>query len=239
MEHPIRSAFSFFSQRYERILLLILMVQLPLLLVHFFLANYIYAVTPTFSGQFSTGDIFNAMLILLLFLFAQIPFLYFWHYEEAGEDKALRKAMLQFTIRAFHFFVFAVFLSVIVTIGFGLFFLPGLILLAMYISAPIIAVIEEKSVWKCMKESVQIFKKNHWKIVLLIMTFGIGELIISFFIQTMIMSITTSYLAIVIINLFINTIFFPLFYLMLASLTGKWRNELGLLSVENAAAENS
>ena len=135
MDHPVQAAFSFFSRRYERILLIVLFVQLPLLVAYFYIANTLYAVTPSFGSAFTAADVFNAYFMLLFFIFAQIPFIYFWHYEELGEEKPLLKAFLKSAIHAFHFSVFGAVLSAIVIVGFAFFIHPGLLLLAMYISA--------------------------------------------------------------------------------------------------------
>src|SRR5690606_430513 len=104
----------------------------------------------------------------------------------------------------------------LITIGFGLFILPGIVLLAIFSMAPIIAVMENQSVWSSLKESTRIFKAQHWKIVLLIAVFGFAEMIGAYVLQLMVMGITTSFLAIVVCHVFLNTIFLPLFYLILA-----------------------
>ncbi|MDZ5713677.1 hypothetical protein [Jeotgalibacillus haloalkalitolerans] len=228
MDQPLKFALTFFSRTYERILLIVLFIQVPLLAAYFFIANYIYAVTPTYGSLYSAADIYNAWFMIMFFLFAQVPFLYFWHYEESGHEKPLRYAFLQTMIQSFHFFVFAVAISLLVTIGFAAFVLPGLIILGLFISAPVIAIMDQKSVWKSVRESIRLFKRNHWKIMLLMIFFSITELAVSVFAQTMIISITESFMAIVLSHLVLNTIFLPLFYLTLAVLVAKWRQELGL-----------
>ncbi|TFD99390.1 MULTISPECIES: hypothetical protein [Jeotgalibacillus] len=235
MDHPIRSAFSFFSKKYERILLIILLVQIPLLTLYFFFANYMYAVVPNFGTAFSAADIYNAYFMIILFFVAQIPFIYYWHYEESGEEKPFRLAILQSVIRVFHFFVFAVSIGALITLGLAVFVLPGLIIMAMFISAPLIAITENKSVWKSVRESIQLFKRHHWKLLLLIIAFSLIEFVLSFMVQVFILNITTSYLAVVLSHLFINTIFFPLFYLTLAFLVAKWRKDLGLYAIEESS----
>lgn len=231
MEHPIRSAFTFFGKKYERILLLILFIQLPVIAVQFFASNYILTVTPAAGSLFTIADIYNAFIIITFFLFTMMPFVYFWHYEEIGSDKPLRQAFFQFALKGFHFFVFSAFFGFILTIGFVLFILPGLILFAMLISAPVIAVIDNQSVWASVRESIRIFKAQHWKLVSLVIIFGLMELVVSSIMQLFITDITTSFLAIAICHVFLNTIFLPLFYLILSSLITKWREDLSLISI--------
>ncbi|MDN7244889.1 hypothetical protein [Planococcus shenhongbingii] len=233
MERPIRSALTFFGQKYERILLLVLFIQLPIILIQFFASNYILAATPAFGSLFTIADVYNAYIVFTLFLFALVPFVYFWHYEEMGQEQPLRLAFFQFALKGFHFFLFSTVAGALIIIGFSLFVVPGVILLGIFSMTPIIAVIEGQSVWASIKESVRIFKTQHWKIILLIAVFGFAELIGSYVLQLVILDITTSFLAIAVCHIFLNTIFLPLFYLILASFTVKWKEDLSLLTIEN------
>lgn len=233
MDTPIRSALTFFGHKYERILLLVLFIQLPIILIQFFASNYILAVTPTFGALFSIADVYNAYIVFSLFLFALMPFAAFWHYEETGKEQPLRLAFFQFALKGFHFFVFAIAAGAMITLGFILFVLPGIILLGIASMVPIIAVIEGQSVWASVRESIKIFKTQHWKIVLLIAVFGFAEMIGSYLLQLIVLDITTSFLAVAICHVFLNTIFLPLFYLILATFTAKWKEDLSLLSIES------
>lgn len=232
MDHPIRSAITFFGQKYERVLLLILFILLPVIAVQFAASNYILTATPTYGSLFTIADVYNAFIVITFFIFTMVPFVYFWHYEENGAEKPLRQAFLQFALKGFHFFVFSVVMGFIITVGFSLFVLPGAIIFGMLISAPIIAVMDNQSVWASVRESIRIFKAQHWKIVLLIAGFGFAELIGSYILQMLIVNITTSFLAIAICHVFLNTVFLPLFYLIISSLVAKWREDLSLLSID-------
>lgn len=233
MEHPIRSAFSFFGQKYERLLLLVLFIQLPIILLQFFASNYILAITPTNGAMFGFGDIYSAFIVFILFFFTLVPFVYFWHFEETGHDRPLRQAFFQFSLKGFHYFVFSVAAGLLVTIGFALFVVPGVILLAILVMAPVLAIIDNQSVWSSIRESGRIFKRQHWKIILLLVCFGFGEFIISAIVQALVLDITNSFLAIAICHIFLNTLFLPLFYLILASFVLKWKEELSLFSIDH------
>lgn len=233
MEHPIRSAFSFFGQKYERLLLLVLFIQLPIILIQFFASNYILAITPANGALFSIGDIYSAFIVFILFFFTLVPFVYFWHFEETGHDQPLRQAFFQFALKGFHFFVFSAVAGLLVTIGFALFVLPGVILLSIFVIAPVLAIIDNQSAWTSLRESARIFKRQHWKIILLIACFGFGELIFSAIVQAIVLDITSSFLAIAICHIFLNTLFLPLFYLILASFVMKWKEELSLFSIDH------
>ncbi|KIL53669.1 hypothetical protein KP77_01640 [Jeotgalibacillus alimentarius] len=232
MDQPIRSAFSFFSKKYERILLIILFVQLPLLMGYLYFANYMYLAVPPVNSVFGIADIMNGFFMISLLIFAQVPFTYFWYYEEIGKEKPARLAFLQSAIRAFHFYLFSLAAAFLITIGLALFVIPGIILMSIFLSASIIAVIDEKSVWKSIKDAFRIFKKHHWKIVLILFSFGISEFILSIVIQQFVLNITTSYLAVVLSHVFVNTVFLPLMFLTLAFCTAKWKDGLGLYELE-------
>ena len=233
MERPIRSALTFFGHKYERILLLVLFIQLPIILLQFFAANYILAATPTFGSLFTIGDIYNAYIVFTFFLFTLVPFVTFWHSEEMGAENPLRHTFFRFSLKAFHFFTFSVIAGIAITLGFMLFILPGVVLLGIFAIAPILAIMDNQSVWASVQESIRIFKVQHWKIALLIGGFGFAEIVGSYILQSIIMDITTSFLAISICHIFLNTIFLPLFYLILAAYTAKWREDMSLFAIEN------
>lgn len=233
MERPIRSALTFFGHKYERILLLVLFIQLPIILLQFISSNYILAVTPTYGTFFSIADVYNAYIVFSLFLFALMPFVAFWHYEELGTENPLRQTFFQFALKAFHFFLYSIVAGAAITLGLMLFILPGIILLGIFSIAPILAVMDNRSVWASVRESIRVFKVHHWKIVLLIAVFGFAEIVGSYILQSIVMDITTSFLAIAICHIFLNTIFLPLFYLILAAYTAKWREDMSLFAIGN------
>ncbi|MBS4210374.1 hypothetical protein [Bacillus sp. FJAT-50079] len=231
MDKPISFAFSLFTGKYEKFLLMIFIVQVPILMFHSFLTNFIYAITPSAGGLFSVADIYYSLITLFMFLYVQIPFVKFTVNENEGREKPLKNAFYIFVIQGFNLFVFITILSFVTVIGFIFYMIPGIILLSVFITAPIIALIDEKSVWKSVKESMQIFRKHHIKIILFISLFGLTELIIGTLLNYAILSITTSYAAILIAQIFLNTIFFPVFVVILTCFVLKWREGLSSLHV--------
>lgn len=235
MDKPISFAFSLFTGKYEKFLLIAFLIQVPLLIVHSFSTNYIHAITPTDGSIFSVSDIFYAYITMLLLIYAMIPFIKYTVNEFEGRESPLKNSFYTFAVQGFNIFVFSVLISLITVIGFMFFIIPGLVILSLFISAPIIAVIDEKSVWKSTKESFQIFKKHFIKIILFISLLSLVELIIGIALNFLLVSITTSYAAVVITQIFLNTIFFPVFVVILTSLVIKWREGLNSLEVKNEA----
>ncbi|VEF49209.1 Uncharacterised protein family (UPF0259) [Bacillus freudenreichii] len=235
MDKPISFAFSVFVRKYERYLLIAFLVQIPLLILHSFLTNYIYAVTPSGGSLLSVADIYYAFVTMVLLIYAMVPFIKFTANEFEGHENPLKNAFYTFAVQGFNIFAFSVLISLLTVIGFMFLIIPGLVILAAFISAPIIAVIDEKSVWKSMKESFQIFKKHSWKIILFISLLSLLELIIGIALNFLLFSITDSYAAVVISQIFLNTIFFPVFGVVLTSLVIKWREGLNSLEVKDEA----
>ncbi|MBS4179492.1 hypothetical protein [Lederbergia citrea] len=236
MDKPVSFAFSLFAGKYEKFLIIVFLVQIPFLLIHSFITNYIYAITPTFGSLFSIADIYYAFITLLLLLFVLIPFVKFTINEYQGNENSLKTAFYSFAVQGFNIFVFSVLLALAAVIGFMFFFIPGLIILAAFISAPIIALNDEKSVWKSVRESLQIFKKHFLGLIFCILLFSLLELGIGVFLNFIILSITPSYAAIMITQIFLNTIFFPIFIVVLTSLTIKWRENLSSLRLDKNKA---
>ncbi|MES1047376.1 hypothetical protein BLX88_06525 [Bacillus obstructivus] len=232
MEKPFKYAIALFTSKYEKILLLIAIIQIPLLVFHLFLTNFIYAVTPFNGTIHSAGDTYYGFLTLLLYLYAQIPFIKLTYNDYMGHEKPLKNAIYTFLVQGFNIFIFAIVLSFLTTIGFMLYILPGLILFSIFIPAPIIAVIDNKSVWKSLKETITIYKKHWLKLLLYILVFGLFELAIGIVLNQLILGITTSYAALVISQIFLNTLFYPFFIVLLTSSTIKWRENLNMLNVE-------
>lgn len=231
MERPFKFAFSLFAGRYEKFLFLISLIQIPCIIIHLLVTNYIYAITPFTGTMYSVADIYYALITILMFLYVQIPFVKYTYNEFTGHEKPLKDSFYHFLIQGFNIFVFSCVLSIVTVIGFMLLVIPGVVILSLFITAPIIAIIDNKSVWKSLKESILIFKKNWMKIISYIVVIGLLELIVGIILNYVILNITQSYAAIIITQIFLNTLFYPFFIVLLTSSTIKWRESLNLLKV--------
>ena len=77
MEKPLKFTWEIYTGKFEKIFVLMLMTTLPLLMLHSFVTNYIYAITPSGSAVYSFADIYYGLITLLLYLYAQIPYIRF------------------------------------------------------------------------------------------------------------------------------------------------------------------
>jgi hypothetical protein len=223
MDKPIRYTFSFIGERFEKILVIILCVQLPLLVLHSLITNYIYAVTPNVGTIYSVADIYYALFTILFFIYAQIPFVKYTFNELEGRDDSLRNALYTFVVKGFPIFLFACLISILSIIGFAFFIIPGIVILSVFITAPIIAIVDNKSVWKSIKEAGLLFKKKFIKIILLLFLWGIVEMMVGIILNGLVLNITSSYAAIAGVQMITNMIFYPIFLVLLTTYTLKWR----------------
>jgi hypothetical protein len=226
MEKPLKYTFSFIAERFEKLLIIVLCVQLPLLILHSIITNYIYAITPNVGTIYSVADIYYALFTILFFLYAQIPFVKYTFNELEGREDSLKNALYTFVIQGFPIFVFSCLISILIIIGFSFFVVPGIIILSLFITAPIISIIDNKSVWKSIKEARLLFKKHFIRLILLISLWGVLEMGVGIVINSFILNITSSYAALAGVQILTNMLFYPLFIVLLTTSTLKWREGL-------------
>ncbi|MEC5424934.1 hypothetical protein QGM71_15715 [Virgibacillus sp. C22-A2] len=231
MEKPFRNTWEIYTGKFEKLLLLMLGTTLPLLIVHSFVTNYMFAITPSISQTSSIADIYYGFLTVLLFIYAQVPFIRYVYNEYIGHEHSLRDSFIHFLSNGFTVFVFACIVSFLSTIGFMLFFLPGLIVLALVFPIPYLSVFDNKSVWKSFKEGIRIGKKNFFKILLVILVTGFVELFFGIYVTMQIFNITSSFSAQIITQMVLNMLFFPFVVILLTSYIIKWREAQEVLEV--------
>lgn len=236
MDKPLKNTWEIYTGQFEKILVLMLTTTLPLLLVHSFVTNYIYAITPSFSAIYSVADIYYGLITLLLYLYAQVPYIRFIYNEYRGVEHNLRSSIYHFLVNGFTVFVFACIASVISTIGFALFILPGLVLLALVFPIPYISIFDEKSIWKSWKEGFRLGKKNFFKIILVVMLAGSAEFVFGIFVTYQLFNITSLFAAQMITQMTLNLIIYPFIVMLMTSFILKWREALETLEVK--AQEN-
>lgn len=232
MEKPLKYTWEIYTGKFEKILVLMLTTTLPLLMLHSFVTNYIYAVTPSYSAVYSFADIYYGLITLLLYLYAQIPYIRFVYNDYKGVENNLRNSIYHFLVNGFTVFVFACLVSIISTIGFMLFLLPGLIFLALVFPVPYISIFDGKSVWKSFKEGFRIGKKKFFKIMFIIILAGMSELLFGIFVTYQLFNITSSFAAQIITQMTLNIIIYPFIIMLMTSCIIKWREALETLEVK-------
>ncbi|SFA91067.1 hypothetical protein SAMN04488072_103214 [Lentibacillus halodurans] len=232
MEKPLKFTWEIYTGKFEKILVLMLTTTLPLLMVHSYVTNYIYAITPNDSAIYSVADIYYGLITLLLYLYAQIPYIRFIYNEYKGVENNLRNSIYHFLVNGFTVFVFACIVSIISTVGFMFLILPGLVFLALVFPVPYISVFDGKSVWKSFKEGFRIGKKKFFKIMLIVILAGSAELLFGIFVTYQLFNVTSSFAAQIITQMTLNIIIYPFVIMMLTSYILKWREALETLEVK-------
>ncbi|MFC4558651.1 hypothetical protein ACFO3D_10565 [Virgibacillus kekensis] len=231
MIKPLKFTWEIYTGKFEKLLVIMLLTTLPLLIVHSLVTNYVYAITPNLIGVYSVADIYYGFLTLLLYLFAQIPYISFVLAEYEGNEHSLKHALYIFIINGFTIFLFSCIVSLISTIGFMLFVVPGLILLSLVFPIPYISIFDEKSVWKSFKEGFRLGKKHFFKLLLIVFISGMAELIFGIFVTAQLFNITSSYAAQIITQIVLNLLFYPFIIILLTSYMIKWREKQEVLEV--------
>lgn len=236
MDKPFGFAWNLYTKQFEKFLILMLCTTLPMLLLHSFITNFIYLVTPPEGTLFGVADIYYGLITIIFFLYAQFPYIRFVYNEYEGHDHSLRNALFQFIVNGFTVFVFACIVGLLSTIGFMLFALPGMIFLSLVFPIAYISIFEEKSIWKAYREGIRIGKKNFFKIMLLLFIGGILEMVIGLVITYSLINVTQSYAAQVITQIVLNLIFFPFLISVLTAWMIKWKDAQRSLDIEVSEA---
>lgn len=236
MKSPLRYTWEIYTRKFEKVLVLMLTTTLPLLLLHSYAVNYIYTVTPSVDPTYSFADIYYALLTILFFLFAQIPYIRFIYNEHTGHEYSLLNSIYEFLARGFTIFLFACIISLIATVGFMIFVLPGLILLAVVFPIPYISIFDEKSIWKSYREGIRLGKRNFVKIFLIIIITGLFEALVGAFVTINVFDISPSFAAQIITQMVLNLLYFPFVIMLLTSAIMKWRAQQDMLEINNEEA---
>ncbi len=96
MEKPLKYTWDVYTGKFEKILVLMLTTTLPLLMVHSFVTNYIYAITPSDLTVYSVADIYYGLITLLLYLYAQFPISVSFITNIQGVENNLRNSVYHF-----------------------------------------------------------------------------------------------------------------------------------------------
>ncbi|WP_217589276.1 hypothetical protein [Lentibacillus saliphilus] len=231
MKNPLKYTWNLYTSKFEKLFVLMLTTTLPLLFVHSFSTNYIYTITPAYDPIYSFADVYYALITILLFMYAQTPYIRFVFNEYKGFDHSLRNTFYLFLVNGFTIFVFALLGAVVTTVGFMLLVVPGLIILAFIFPVPYISMLDEKSVWKSFREGMRLGKRHFWKLFIIILITGIIEAILGIVVAAQIFNITNSFAAQILTQMTLNLLIFPFVIVYITSLMIKWRESQEVLEM--------
>ncbi|MED1865897.1 hypothetical protein P4V41_20825 [Fictibacillus nanhaiensis] len=223
---PIKEGFRFYTKNVEYLLLLSITIVLPLLILHFYLMNYIYLTTSAIFNDTTFADLVNGFFTLLFLIVGQLPFIKFVQSDLEGEEKRVKSAYLSFLKHSFSLYLFGIVYCVLVLLGFTLFIIPGLILMVFLFLTPYISVLDDKPARKSWKSAMKLAKKNFFKLGGIIALVSIVEMIIGLIALYGVSLITNNFGAATVSQILLNVIMLPLLAIMVTFCVIKWRDHL-------------
>jgi hypothetical protein len=227
MISSFKNTWTLYTKKFEGVILLSLTILFPLLLMNWFILNIVYAFV---FNEFTSAlaDFYYIFLTFIFLVLAQIPFIQFVNLYESDSEVKYKNIFFVFITNSFSFFVFAVCLSLLTSVGVMLFIIPGIIVLIFLFGAPYEAILENKSVWKSIKSSIKFAKKKFFPLLFVIIMVSLTELIIGWISMYLIYSITTSLLAQVMVQMLLNLLIFPFLAIWITYFYKDWKETLQL-----------
>jgi hypothetical protein len=224
MIQSFKDAFQLYTGKFEGVFLLSLTIVLPLLIINWLISNVVYFfVFNDFTS--ALADFYYIFLTFLIYMVAQIPFIQLVKtYSETGEYR-LKNIYYVFITTTFSVFLFSIVYSFLITIGSLLFIIPGLIMMVFFFAAPHEAILENKSVWKSLQTASTFAKKKFLPLLMIILSISLVEIIIGWISMYVIYSITTSLLAQILIQMFLNLIIFPFLSIWVTYYFISWKEQ--------------
>lgn len=224
--NPIRDSLKFYTKNVEYLLLLSITIVLPLLILHFYLMNYIYLTTNFIFSDTMFADVVNGFFTLLFLIVAQLPFIKFVQSDLEGEDKRVKSAYMSFLKHSFSLYIFGVIYCAIVLLGFTLFIIPGLIIMVLLFLTPYISILDDKPALKSWKAAMKLAKTNFFKLGGVIALVSFIEMIIGLIALYGVSLITNNFGAATVSQILLNVIMLPLLAIMVTFCVIKWREHL-------------
>jgi hypothetical protein len=221
--NPIRESLRFYTKNVEYLLLLSITIVLPLLILHFYLMNYIYLTTSLISNDNTFADLVNGFFTLLFLIVAQLPFIKFVQSDIDGEDKRIKSAYMSFLKHSFSLYLFGVIYCTVVLLGFTLFIIPGIIILILLFLTPYISILDDKPARKSWKSAIKLAKKNFFKLSGIIALVSLIEMIIGLIALYGVSLITNNFGAATVSQMLLNVIMLPLLSIVVTFYVLKWR----------------
>lgn len=231
----LKQAISIYTENFERILLLAFTILLPFLLFHGAISNYVFYLVADTPAQFY-GDFSNLYLMMIFYLFVQIPFIQLTKSDQEGEEAVVKKSYISFLKYSSSVFLFGVVFITSVLLGMVLFIIPGIIILLFFYFTPYVAVYNERSVWKSMKTAFQVAKKNVMKLICLLLVIALIEGVLSSLLMQVVSLFSLNYFVILFPQLLLNMMLLPLFVIFTSLCYDKWAKDLYSTRLQNSNA---
>jgi hypothetical protein len=213
-----------YRENVPSILLLSFTIVFPLLIFQALLTNYVYGLSSGLNDSI-LADFVNGFLTLLFLVVAQVPFIQFTLSDTNGSENPLKDTYRTFLYRGFSVYVFAFIYTAMVMAGMILFILPGMALLILLFLTPYIAVLNDLPSRTSWRIALRLGKKHFFKIAGLILLTSLLELLIEQFSLYGMMYVSTSYPVLLLSQMFLNVILFPLLVIVITNYVLEWKRK--------------
>lgn len=221
MREILYDGFIFYKKHFGKITFINVTLVFPLLALQLWISNYFYVIYEA-MGYPGIGLIYGAMFSLVTFSLIQLPFirlaLQYWK----GEIIRLSDAYKCFLENMFSVYIMSLVYVLLIGVGTLLFIVPGLLVLIVLFAFPYTVVVENKKGWSGWKCTMEVGKKYFFKIMMLIVIFGLGQWMVELVFLTASLWFTDRFIIVALIQMGLSMIFLPLFVFIFTSLYLEW-----------------
>jgi hypothetical protein len=221
----IKESIKLYTQKIESILLLSFTVILPFLLLHSLASNAAYISYGSTPYSFM-ADLLNLFMMLLFYMVIQIPFIQLVLTEMEGTERPLRQIYGVFLEYGFSLFLFGAVYAFLVLLGMSFFVIPGILAAIFLFLTPYITIFSKRTPRFSWKVSIRLGKKHFLKIFMIILLSSLFEWCVTVLLFNVILTVTTSYLAILLTQILLNMLILPFVVIVTTLLVRTWHEEL-------------
>lgn len=220
MSH-FKEALLLMKERFLTILALGAIIITPIYLFNQVFVNYLYRYYGSMD-LFFIADFFHVILILTGLSVAQIPFIELAYRDVMGEDIRFKDGIRSFMEHVFPVYVMGLIYAVLSAVGGLLLILPGILIAIWFFLFPYVAVIEHQHWWKGYKWAFVTGKKYFFKLLLVILLYGLFEMIVGTVANVVTLFLTERLLVVTLIQLVLSYVFVPLFTFLITYFYIDW-----------------
>lgn len=220
MNH-IRDAFRLMKHRFWTVLMLGLLLITPVFFFNLIFTNYFFRYYGALDLLF-IAHFFRAFLVLLGLSVSQIPFIELAFRDVMGEDIRFKDGIRSILEHVFPVYIMGILYAFLSTFGGLLFIIPGILISVWLFLFPYAAVIEKEHWWKGFKRAFVTGKAHFFQLFLILLLFGVIEMIVGFAAQIGTLLLTNRFIVIALVQWGLNLLYVPLFTFVITYFYIEW-----------------
>lgn len=205
----------------KKIILLGFTIIIPLQVLFTFFTNLIALPFSIFEIRLWETMV-QLFFTVITFSLIQLPFISLFQLDIQDEEYRVGHIYGLSLQKGFMIYLLSIICAVIILAGAILFIVPGIILMVFLIAIPQATVIENKTWWKAVKQSIRFAKQNFTRLFMLILIFMVLDFLISYVSYFLALFTSNSF---IVLNLFImlgNAVILPFFIFSISYLYHEW-----------------